>query len=223
MKTKHLTQTAMLLFCSVFLTACGGDRPKSASDKTDTEAKATTETVNPRGSSSKTEKAVNYLGATETINFAGEKYNLAWSHPPQGVYYIQEYMPDGQTIEQYEDIFILDLYKDANTTIKEAVTEKTNWLNNRKKTDPTANYKVMQNAGSDEYIVDLIISDGDIVEWNMIRYAEYKEDGKRAGIRTFTMSKRSYEGMEAFVNKMMKRKRELMKEFTQLPFPEIKL
>lgn len=222
MKVKHLTQTTVLL-CSLFLAACGGNNSQTSDNTQENDKQKTTEVTDQTASTSETDEVVNYLGTVKSIDFDGTKYNLTWSHPPQGVLYIQEYMPDGQVIEQYEDIFILDLYKDANTTLKDAVKEKTDWLNDRKKTDPTVNYKVMQNSDGSEYIVDLIISDGDIVEWDVIRYADYKENGEKAGVRTFTMSKRGYKGMSAFVDKMMKRKQELMKEFSGLPFPEIKL
>lgn len=221
MRIKHLTQT--LLFCSMFLMACGGNNTQTSNNTSETEKQETTGATSHTAPAAETGKVVNYLNAVESIDFDGAKYNLAWSHPPQqGVYYIQEYMPDGQIIDQYEDIFILDLYKDANSTVEGEVKEKTDWMKKRKASDPLSVYKVSQSPDNNEYIVDLIVSDGNTVEWNVIRYTEYKENGKRAGVRTFTMSKRGYEGMEVFVNKMMKRKPALMKEFYKLSFPEIK-
>lgn len=213
-----LTKITVIL-CAVTLIGCGGKSgQQNSQNESDTEEIGVEiPTVSANGT-------VNYLGAKGSINFDGVTYNLAWSNPPQleGAYYIQEYMPDGQVIEQYEDIFILDLYKNENTSIETEVKEKTDWLDNRKKSDPTTVYKVTQNESANEYVVDLIVSDGDIIEWNVIRYTGYEENGKFAGVKSFTMSKRRYKGMDAFIKEMHPVKSKLVKEFNSLPFPQVK-
>lgn len=221
---RNLTKLVLLLCTLLYLTSCGGKnntKQKNDDPKAIQESETTTTAISSTDPASS--EVVNYLGTTKVIDFDGVAYPLAWSHPPQGVYYIQEYLPAGQTFEAYEDLFIVDLYKDASVTLKAAVKEKTDWLDQRKKADPTTNYKIKQNAKTNEYIVDLIISEGNVVEWNVIRYAAYEEEGKYAGVKTFTMSKRGYAGMSAFVDKSYSTKTKLVKLFAELDFPEIKL
>ncbi|NDV69122.1 hypothetical protein [Dysgonomonas sp. 25] len=227
MKAMNLLKASLALF-SAFLIACGGndshqkvDTPKVSEPLAETKTTQETQETPPPAS---VNGVVNYLGAQASITFDGVAYKLAWSNPPQmkGMYYIQEYMPAGQTIEQYEDIFILDLYRNPETTIVDEVKKKVTFLQNRKKTDPTTTYKVFQNEEVNEYMVDIIVSDGNVVEWNVIRYTAYEEDGQFAGVKSFTMSKRGYNGMSAFVDKMHPVKSKLKKEFLSLPFPEVK-
>lgn len=223
MKMGYLLKVAVML-CSILLIACTGKKSSQTDDvQVEEETVQELESTTPAPASDG-DKVVNYLGATKSISLDDVAYNLAWSHPPQmeGAYYIQEYMPDGQVIEKYEDIFILDLYREKKTTIKAEVKEKVDWLNKRKATDPTTNYKVSQNEKTGEYMIDLIVSDGNTIEWNVIRYAEYTENGKFAGVKSFTMGKRGYKGMDTFVKKMHPIKSKLTKQFLELSFPEIK-
>ena len=218
---KLLVKTGLLCF-STLLIACSGSnsskQQRSASDSIAAELQS-------KKTASSENQVVNYLGSQETIIFDGITYNLAWSHPPQakGTYYIQEYMPDGQKIEKYNDIFILDLGK-GNESIEASVKQKVDWLKERKSTDPLVNYKVLQNQDQSEYIVDLLVSDDNVIEWDVIRYTYYLENEKPVGIKTFTMSKRAYaDNQEAFLQNLKKEKARLIEEFTKLPFPTIKL
>lgn len=169
-------------------------------------------------------KVVNYLNAKEVIQFEGVAYDLVWSNPPQmkGQYYIQEYMPKGQNIDRYTDLFILDLFKNKDTSLDAEVKEKKDWLDNRKKTeDPTLTYKISYNEELDQFFVDMMITDGDLVEWTVVRYIAYEVDGNFEGVRTLSMSKRGYEGMDAFMAKIADTKAKCLSDFLNLPFPEV--
>jgi predicted KAP-like P-loop ATPase len=83
---------------------------------------------------------------------------------------------------------------------------------------------VIQNKEETEYIVDLLISEGEIIEWDVIRYTDHQENGKHRGIKTFTMSKRAYaDKRNAFSQKLKDQKMDLMKKFTEIPFPSVKI
>ena len=138
--------------------------------------------------------AIDHLSVPGPIAFDGESYALSWTSHPTPDYYLQEYLPAGQTSEHFERMVLVNAaFGDVDA--KGAASAKIDDLNQRKATDPLVNFAVVENAKTGEIILDFIVSaedaeGGDIVEWNAYRYASMK--GARTGVLLFGISRRAY-------------------------------
>ena len=212
---KGIAHLALIAGLSLLI-ACSGK--KQTQDDNSTSEATTTETTS--GSS----KAKDYLNIPGPIEFDGVAYNLVWSKPNQGGYYIQEYLPEGQNVDTYTDLLIVDYDTNVSETIERAVKSKVQWMEERKKTDLAANYKVIKNEEKNEYLVDLLITEGQVVEWDAIRYIEYKENGKYIGMSTFTLSKRAYgEDVLPFMERLKSDRKQLIGKLVAMPAPKVTL
>lgn len=142
-------------------------------------------------------KAVTYeqfFSVDNPIKFNDTNYYFAWSAHPQKIYYIQEYLPKGETLEHYNSMISISVVfwdKEPNDLIHAKISE----IEQRKETDPVANYSTFEKDGA--YILDFLVSEGDeegldVVEWDLHYYQKIKIDGKNATLLTF-YSKRAYD------------------------------
>lgn len=139
---------------------------------------------------------VDNLGVSGPLNFNEKTFNLAWSDKPNDNYYIQEYLPKGETLDHFNEMLSIH-YFDTNIKLKDAVKQKINELNERKKTDGVCNYLITESPDGKEFIVDFLLgeSEGDAmttVEFNVYRYKQIEISKKKKGIMIYTYSKRSY-------------------------------
>lgn len=139
------------------------------------------------------EKAVDYLGAKGPVEFCGQKFYLAWSSHPAEIYYLQEYLPKGESLERYNEMLSISVLI-WDKTPREAAYAKAEELEERKKTDKVCRYMVAENDG--EYIVDFIVSDGngetlDCVEADVHHYRQITVNSRKATLLTF-YSRRAY-------------------------------
>ena len=93
---------------------------------------------------------IEYFKAGNPINYSGTDYYLAWSAHPSDIYYIQEYLPQGESFEHYNQMFTVSVIF-WNRTPLEAVRAKIAELEERKQADPIIHYRVAENNG--EYMV----------------------------------------------------------------------
>ncbi len=118
-----------------------------------------------------------YFNVPGPLQFNKEAYRLSWSTHPNATYYKQEYLPAGQTSEKYTAMILLEVAT-GDFALADLVKSKTAELDQRKKTDLTTNYAVIQNPTTGEYLLDFVISQGtgaaSIVEWNVYRYVKLK-------------------------------------------------
>lgn len=139
------------------------------------------------------EKAVDYIGVKGPVEFCGQEFYLAWSSHPMETYYLQEYLPKGETLERYNEMLTLSVLI-WDKTPREAAYAKAEELEQRKKTDKVCQYMVAENDG--EYIVDFIVSDSngdtlDCVEADVHHYRQITVNGRKATMLTF-YSRRAY-------------------------------
>lgn len=140
------------------------------------------------------EKPVDYFNSGNSIKFCSKKFYLSWSAHPQRNYYIQEYLPKGDSLEHFNEMFTINIVF-WNKTLLEAVQSKIAELEKRKETDKLCNYIIAEKDG--EYILDFIVSDGkngelDVVEANIHHYKQATIDNKKATILSF-YSARAYD------------------------------
>lgn len=142
------------------------------------------------------QKALNRIGASGPLDFNKTSFNLAWSDKPNATYYVQEYVPKGERVENFTQMLTVNVF-DKDITIEDAVQQKAKWLNERKKTDDVCNFQVTNNPDKTEYMVDFIVSEkkGDdytIVEFNVYRYKKVDIGNGKKGILVYVYSQRSY-------------------------------
>ena len=129
------------------------------------------------------------LGVPGPVIFQGTTFALAWSSNPSAGYFKQEYLPAGQTLERYEQMFIIEASTSA--TPEGAAAAQLAMLKKRKGADPTVNWDIIRNNATGEIILDFIVSDprAEFVEWNAYRYAKLGKDG---GVALYAISRRGY-------------------------------
>lgn len=132
------------------------------------------------------------LGVPGPITFQGKSYALAWSSQPSDNYTKQEYVPDGQTVETYKDMFLIEAVTGALRPA-DAASAQVEMLKQRKAADPVVNYSILQNQETGNVVLDFVLSDLQadpvVVEWNAYRYSPLK-DGK--GVALYGISRRAY-------------------------------
>lgn len=142
------------------------------------------------------ETVVQYFDAGNPITYCGEKFHLAWSTRPYDFYILQEYLPEGETLDNYTQMFTVSVifYGDAPYNSAKAIDMKIAELTERKKTDKICNWVVAENDG--EKILDFIVSDGkdgrlDCVEADIHYYRDLVIGGRKASVLLF-YSRRAY-------------------------------
>jgi hypothetical protein len=135
------------------------------------------------------QSAKDVLGVPGPVTFQGTQFILAWSSNPSPGYFKQEYLPAGQKLERYEQMFMIE----ASTLVtpEGATTAKLAELKKRKASDPTVNWDIIRNNTTGEIILDFILSHerAEFVEWNAYRYARL---GKEGGVALYAISRRGY-------------------------------
>ena len=163
------------------------------------------------------------IGAPGPIVFEDVRFELAWTSHPTETYYKQEYVPDGQVVESYAEMFMIDLLTEGATP-QSAAAEMIAGLERRKGSDPVVNYDVMTNEATGEMILDFLLSDTSsgavIVEWNAYRYVPYGE-----GLALFAISRRAYgeDDAMAFLKDLGQRRTQSIHALATMELPAVSL
>ena len=139
---------------------------------------------------------VDRLGVKGPLEFNKINFKLAWTDKPNDIYYIQEYLPDGEKLESFSQMLTIHLF-DTDIKTKDAVGQKVKELTERKKTDAVCNYQVTESPDGKEFIVDFLLGESKddkmtIVEFNVYRYKQIEISKKKKAIIVYAYSKRSY-------------------------------
>jgi len=165
------------------------------------------------------------LGVPGPISFEGENYALAWTSKPSGNYVKQEYLPEGQRVETYEDMILVEAVI-GNMTPMEAAAAKVQSLEARRGRDPVLNYDLLQNDATGEVLLDFLVSDLEsspiIVEWNAYRYQPLPGGD---GVVLMGISRRGYDeaGGTSFMQVLGAMRSEAIKALTAMSFPEVSI
>lgn len=77
------------------------------------------------------QNAQNYLNIKVPISFDGKDYKLGWSSHPAEYYYLEEFFPEGQKPEHYDDMFSVSVVV-ADVEVSDLVMAKVRELDERK-------------------------------------------------------------------------------------------
>ena len=130
------------------------------------------------------------LGIPGPIVFDETTFELAWTSHPNETYYKQEYLPPGEALENYTQMFMVDVMTEGANP-EAAAADMIAGLEQRKASDPVVNFDMIANEAPGELILDFLLSDSStghvIVEWNAYRYVPYGE-----GLMLVGISRRGY-------------------------------
>ena len=163
------------------------------------------------------------IGAPGPIVFEDVEFALAWTSHPSETYFKQEYVPAGQTVEQFEDMFMIDVMTDGMTPEAAAAAMIKN-LDARKGTDPVINYDLIRNDQTGEIVLDFLLSDSTsgtmIVEWNAYRYVPFGD-----GIALYAISRRGYgeDGARTLLTGLKEKRQSAINALALMELPELSL
>lgn len=137
------------------------------------------------------QSATKYFNVGNPIKYCGTKYSLVWSAQPQENYFVQEYLPKGETLEHYNQMFTVSVIFWDRTPL-EAVQAKIAELEERKKSDPITKYMVAENNG--DYILEFLVGDSsngkmNTVEVDVHYYKQMTINGRNASVLCFYSSR----------------------------------
>ena len=176
----------------------------------------------------KSDKPIDYLQVPGPIAFSGKTYYLGWSANPEKNYFKQEYIPEGQTLQKFNEMLLLELIL-GDFTVKDVVSAQMKQLEKRKATDKTVQYEAIENPETGEIILDFVVSTGtakavEIVEWNGYRYKPFTGKNGQKGVALFAISRRAYgTKITSFLKDLKTNRTPFIEAIGGYPFPEVKL
>ena len=161
------------------------------------------------------------------INVNQLTYDLAWSSHPKDNFYIQEYVPAGETPEHYSNMVLLQVFIGSKSA-KDVVGALVKIIEERGRTDPIAHHELFQSAaGKDEYLIDFLQSEGpaaEVVEWNAYHYKTFTDKSGRTGVLLFGISRRAHgEQVRPFLIGLKTERIKLRNALSAHPFPDISI
>ena len=167
----------------------------------------------------------NYFGTTDTLTFNETKYSLAWSSNPSPGYYKQEYLLDSTTLEDHNEMILVEALK-GKISPKVAAELKVNELKELKMNNPVINWNEFENK--DERIIDFVITDGATqYEWNLYRYSILKNSDREKYLVLFAYSYKdtlyTNEDLKPFFNRILENRDLLISKLGEFKLPELKI
>lgn len=141
--------------------------------------------------------ARNYYNIPEMLTFDNVQYKLVASYHPNEIYYKQEYIPAGESVDHFNEMVFID-FVITDASPREMLDMKAKEMQDRKKNDSVVNYEIMENNTNGECMLDFILSDAKdskltVVERNVYRYKSYSDKVGHRGILLFAISQRGYD------------------------------
>jgi hypothetical protein len=135
----------------------------------------------------------------QTVTILGETLTLKNTKPGSGEDVLGEYIPAGQTFDNWTSMFAVRIFHGRLTPDQAAQAKRSEIAARRAGGDVMANGVVL--AKGDTRVVDFLMSQGHVVEHNIIKYSQYI-DGRLAGYQLahrFYRSTGSEDDHDAFV------------------------
>lgn len=166
---------------------------------------------------------VDKLGVKGPLSFNKTAFNLSWVSNPNKNYYVQEYLPKNEKEEHFNQMLSIFLLV-GNTKTEDAVKQKTDELTARKSTDPTCNFIVNKSADGKEFILDFVLGENDIEEFNIYRYKQIDVGSKEKAILMYAYSKRAYgKNITPFLQNLKTERTILLNEMAAAQMPSVTL
>ncbi len=168
------------------------------------------------------------IGVPGPLTFNKTSFKLAWSDKPNDGYFIQEYLPAGETVTDFKNMLTIHFFK-KEVWVKDAVAQKVEELNARKKTDIVCNYQVNESPDGKELMVDFLLSEGSaeelsVIEFNVYRYKQVVFGDKKSGIVVYAFSKRAYgNDITPFLKNLKENRNTWINAMAETTMPNVKV
>lgn len=168
------------------------------------------------------------LGIKDPLEFNATTFEPAWSDKSRDNYYIQEYLPPGEKVENFNQMMSIHLFL-TDLTVNEMAAKKTGELEDRKKSDPLCNYSSFKSPDGKEIIVDFILSEDKegqipIIEFNAYRYKQIDTGKDNKGIIIYAYSKRSYgDDINSFLENLKTDRIKYLDEMSKTTVPAVSI
>ena len=168
----------------------------------------------------------NYF-SIDSVSFENENYFLAWSSFSDNGYYKHEYIRKTDSIKGFNKMILIEVLQ-RDLTPKDLASKKALEIDKRKKKDHVANYQIIDNPETGEYLIDFLISDGegDLYEWNVYRY-KLIDTPKGKAVMLFGYCLRSFDDGELILDDFFpyfkKNRLDLINSVANYEIPKIKL
>ena len=173
-------------------------------------------------------QVIDRIGVKGPIEFNKTKFSLAWSDKPNPNYFVQEYLPKNETVENFNELITVNVFV-MDITVENAIQQKVNELTKRKETDKVSNFSVINSPDGKESILDCILSadkngELDIVEFIIYRYKQIELENNQKALLIYSYSKRSYgKNITSFLKKLGNQRTELLNIMISQELPKIEL
>ncbi|PHR35233.1 MAG: hypothetical protein COA38_02795 [Fluviicola sp.] len=172
-----------------------------------------------------TDSVKDYLGIGESLSFNEKIFTLAWSSNPTSGYYKQEYLLDSATVENYNEMILVEAIK-GDISPKLAAQSKIAELKELKKNNPVINWNLYERKN--EVILDFVITDNATkYEWNLYRYSTVKDSTKQKYLVLQAYSYKDIlftnEDLKPFFNRILENRDAFMRKLGKLDLSEIKI
>lgn len=175
---------------------------------------------------SSTTEVTDYLSVPGPIKYNDKNFSLAWSDHPTEIYYLQEYLPEGQSVERFYEMMTIHLFL-SEISIDDAVAQKIAEIEERKLTDPEAKYSKTENPVGDDVMLEFMVSSKEnevILEYNIYHYSKADVGDGLEALRIMAYSRRDYnDEIPAFMDVFEAERSARFYELIGLEKPEIKL
>lgn len=171
---------------------------------------------------------IDRIGLKGPITFNKTPYLLAWSQKPNANYFVQEYLPKGESVDHFNQLITVNVFV-TDISVASAIQQKTQELTKRKETDKVCNFSVINSPEGGESIIDCLLSTGsadklDVVEFIIYKYKQIELDNNKKALLVYSYSKRGYgDAITPFLTNLGKFRRDLLNVMISEEMPEIKI
>lgn len=142
------------------------------------------------------QEPVEGIGVQGPLVFDNTQFHLAWTSHPNEHYWMQEYLPTGETVESFNQMLGIHLIE-TDFGVEEVIRRKMGELNERKSTDPVCNYQVTESPDGKEYMLDAIMGASEhdkmtAVEFTILRFKQVEIAKGKKAMLIYAYCRRSY-------------------------------
>jgi hypothetical protein len=175
------------------------------------------------------EDVKDYLNVPGPLMFDNINYNLAWSSHPADNYYLQEYIPQSDSIDNFNKMILINVIVSNSIKLKDVVAAKISELKKMQKQNPVIQFKAYDNKETGEDMIDFLLSENEadgnhlkLVERNVYRYKEFTDKSGQKGILLFGTSTRSYgHDIYSFFADLKEHRTDMIMKVGDFSIPEI--
>ncbi len=171
---------------------------------------------------------IDRIGLKGPIDLNKTSYSLTWSQKPNANYYVQEYLPKGETVEHFNQLITVNIFV-TDISVTSAIEQKAQELTKRKDTDKVCNFSIINSPDGSESIIDCLLSSGtndklDVLEFIIYKYKQIELDNHKKALLVYSYSKRGYgDGITPFLTNLGKFRKDMLNVMISKEMPEIKI